>query len=140
MYTKKITALETIAQLTRNTNLAPDESAADRYINLMDRRRELLEQVMELDTKIKLAEDEYGNSPAYAAEKSAYESEILDKKRSVRQLSQDILALDQRMSAIVPLIMADVKRHMVNLSAGKAVSQRYTPSAEMAGSTFDRQQ
>ena len=129
LYNRKLGLLNNMKDLTSQANLTPDESAADKYVNLVERREALVKAMKEIDTQIRrlTGKTESSAGPEEAA-----------LREQISQTAREIAKLDEKMAVVVPKILAALKKGMYKINTGKSVSKMYAGSAQLAaGMNFD---
>jgi len=136
LYNKKLGLLNNMKDLTSQIQLTPDENAADTYVNLMARREALVKAMREIDAQIsrQAGKKEVPSDPAERAE-------VARLRERITQTAREIVELDEKMAAIVPNILAALKKGIYKINTGKSVSRMYVGNAQLAaGMHFDSRQ
>ena len=121
---KKKDILSRIYHITKETPIAGEEEDAQRYIDLMQSREELFDQIKVLDEKIP------GGKPCKEAE---------GLLADIKKTAADIYALDKANEAAVSKIIANLKKSLKNIKDGKIMAKNYAENIAVSdGMFFDK--
>ena len=110
LYLEKIAILQKVLQLTQGVEFNGSDDDADKYIDLIAKREDLLEKAKEIDKKLV----EAGN----ATEMEKYNPEL-------GALCRQIIEQDNYMKATVLKILDGAKDDIKNINTGKNLNNLY---------------
>lgn len=122
-----------ILNATKSTSFAGTEEDAVAYIDLMDERQSLFDQIIALDNELQSPE----HQNILAAADADLLKQIEDITENIKRESQAIIALDQANQPIVEQIKAKLSAQIKDVRQGKNLNNMYQATVPHSTGQFD---